>query len=112
MYNTTMPQPDPQIFMNQYTSWEIANKDNKWQGRNVSRWQNKEYDAIYKQAEQELDIVKRAALYVKLNDMVVSDNYIQPLMARSRTTALKTGLNAHLSGWDSDLWQIANWYRD
>jgi peptide/nickel transport system substrate-binding protein len=112
MYNTTMPQPDPQIFMNQYLSWEIANKENKWQGRNVSRWQNKEYDAIFKQAEQELDAVKRAAMYIKLNDMVVSDNYIQPLLSRARVTALKSGLTAHLSGWDSDLWQLANWYRE
>jgi len=112
MYNTTMPQPDPQIFMNQYLSWEIANKENKWQGRNISRWQNKEYDAIYKQAEQELDAVKRAAMYIKLNDMVVTDNYIQPLLARSRVTGLKNGLTAHLSGWDSDLWQLANWYRE
>jgi peptide/nickel transport system substrate-binding protein len=112
MYNTTMPQPDPQIFMNQYVSWEIANKDNKWQGRNVSRWQNKEYDAIYKQAEQELDAVKRAATYIKLNDMVVGDNYIQPLLARSRVAALKNGLTAHLSGWDMDLWQLASWYRE
>jgi peptide/nickel transport system substrate-binding protein len=112
MYNTTMPQPDPQIFMNQYVSWEVANKDNKWQGRNVSRWQNKEYDAIYKQAEQELDAVKRAATYIKLNDMVVGDNYIQPLLARSRVAALKNGLTAHLSGWDMDMWQLANWYRE
>ena len=37
---------------------------------------------------------------------------IQPLLARSRVTALKTGLTAHLSGWDSDLWQLANWYRE
>jgi peptide/nickel transport system substrate-binding protein len=112
MYNTTMPQPDPQIFMNQYLSWEIANKENKWQGRNVSRWHNKEYDAIFKQAEQELDAVKRAAMYIQLNDMVVSDNYIQPLLARARVTALKSGLTAHLSGWDSDLWQLPNWYRE
>ena len=112
MYNTTMPQPDPQIFMNQYLSWEIANKENKWQGRNIARWHNKEYDATYKQAEQELDAVKRAAMYIKLNDMVVTDNYIQPLLARSRVTALKAGLTAHLSGWDSDLWQLASWYRE
>ncbi len=24
MYNTTMPQPDPQIFMNQYVSWQVG----------------------------------------------------------------------------------------
>src|SRR6058998_3657900 len=72
MYNTTMPQADPQFFMNQYVSWQMANKENKWQGRNVSRWQSKEYDEIYKQVEQELDAVKRAALFIKLNDLVVT----------------------------------------
>ena len=56
MYKTTMPQPDPQLFMNQYASWEIATKDNKWQGRNICRWQSKEYDDTYHQAEQELDV--------------------------------------------------------
>jgi peptide/nickel transport system substrate-binding protein len=112
MYNTTMPQPDPQIFMNQYVSWQVANKENKWQGRNITRWQSKEYDELYKQAEQELDAVKRAAMYIKLNDMVVGDNYIQPIASRARTTALKAGLTAHLSGWDNDLWQLASWYRE
>jgi peptide/nickel transport system substrate-binding protein len=112
MYNTTMPQADPQLFMNQYTSWQVANKDNKWQGRNVSRWTSKEYDEAYKQAEQELDAVKRAALFIKLNDLVVKDNYIQPIAARSRVTALGAKLTAHLSGWDNDLWQLANWYRE
>jgi peptide/nickel transport system substrate-binding protein len=112
MYNTTMPQPDPQLFMNQYVSWQIANKENKWQGRNISRWQNKEYDELYKQAEQELDAVKRAAMYIKLNDMVVGDNYIQPVAARSRVSAVKGGVTAHFSGWDNDLWQLANWYRE
>jgi peptide/nickel transport system substrate-binding protein len=112
MYNTTMQQPDPQFFMNQYLSWQAATKENKWQGRNVSRWQSKEYDEIYKQAEQELDAVKRAAMYIKLNDLVVGDNYILPVVRRPRTTALKTGLTAHLSGWDNDLYQLASWYRD
>ena len=112
LYNTTMLQPDPQIFMNQYLSWETASKENKWQGRNVSRWQSKEYDEIYKQAEQELDAVKRAAMYIKLNDLVVGDNYIQPILSRARVTALRGGVTAHLSGWDSDLWQLASWYRE
>jgi len=112
MYNTTMLQPDPQFFMNQYLSWQVATKENKWQGRNVSRWHSKEYDEIYGQAEHELDAVKRAAMYIKLNDMVVGDNYIQPLLSRPRVTALSGNLTAHLSGWDNDLWQLASWYRE
>jgi len=112
MFTTTMLQPDPQIFMNQYLSAEVATKANKWQGRNISRWTSKEYDALYGQAERELDAVKRAAIYIKLNDMVVGDNYIQPVVYRPRVTALNSKLTAHLSGWDNDLWQLANWYRD
>jgi peptide/nickel transport system substrate-binding protein len=112
MYTTTMLQPDPQLFMNQFLSSLAATKENKWQGRNISRWQNKEYDEIYKQAEQELDPVKRAAMYIKLNDLVVTDNYILPVVYRPRVTALSGNLTAHLSGWDNDLWQLASWYRE
>ena len=75
MYNTTMPQPDPELFMNQFVSWEVANKENKWQGRNISRWQTRSPTRLYKQAEQELDPVKRAAMFIKINDLVVGDNY-------------------------------------
>ncbi|HEX3413587.1 MAG TPA: peptide ABC transporter substrate-binding protein, partial [Stellaceae bacterium] len=44
MYNTTMPWPDPQPFMDQFLSWEVADKNNKWQGRNVTRWTSDDYD--------------------------------------------------------------------
>lgn len=112
MYQTTMPQADPQFFMNQFTSWEVATKENKWQGRNVSRWQNKEYDDIYRQAQSELDPVKRAAMFVKLNDLVVQDNYILPEINRKNCIGVKNGMVMNTSGWDNDLWQIASWYRE
>src|SRR5262249_18706488 len=105
-------QPDPQFFMNQFTSWEIASKENKWQGRNIARWQSKEYDDLFRQAQRELDAVKRAAMFIKLNDIVVGDHYILPEVNRPRVTALKKDLVAHESGWDNDLWQIANWHRE
>jgi peptide/nickel transport system substrate-binding protein len=112
MYTTTMLQPDPQIFMNQCVSWEAATKENKWQGRNVARWQNKEYDELYHQAERELDPVKRATMYITLNEMAVGDNYIQPVVYRPRVTALNSNLTVDLSGWDNDMYQLASWYRE
>ena len=112
MYQTTMPQADPQFFMNQFTSWEVATKENKWQGRNIARWQNTEYDDVFRQAQTELDPVKRAALFIKLNDLVCGDHYVLPENNRLRVTALKNGMVVHESGWDNDLWQIANWYRE
>ena len=112
MYQTVMQQPDPQLFMNQFVSSEVATRENKWQGRNVHRWQNKEYDDLFLQAQGELDVVKRAAMFIKLNEIVVGDHYILPEVNRPRVTALKSDMVAHPSGWDSDLWQIANWYRE
>ncbi len=49
-------------------SWEVATKENKWQGRNITRWRNKEYDDVHKAAQVELDPVKRAAMFIKCND--------------------------------------------
>ena len=73
MYNTTMGAPDPQYFMNQFTSWEAASKENKWQGRNITRWRNEEYDRIFRSAEGEMDPVKRAALFIKMNDLAIQN---------------------------------------
>ena len=81
-------------------------------GCNVSRWQSKEYDELYKQAEQELDAVKRAAMFIKLNDLVVKDNYIQPILSRTRVAALANKLTVHISGCSYDLRQLASWYKE
>ena len=60
-YSNGMNAPDPEVFLRQFCSWEAATKANKWQGRNITRWQNQEYDDIHKAAQVELDPVKRAA---------------------------------------------------
>ena len=68
--------------MNQFLTGEAATKENKWQGRNITRWRNKEYDEIHKAAQVELDPVKRAAMFIKLNDMAVNDQVVIPVVAR------------------------------
>lgn len=112
MYTTTMPQPDPQVFMEQFCSWELAQKANKWASRNLSRWQSADYDEAHKAAQGELDPVKRAALFIRMNDLVCSDGYIVPVVYRPRVSAAATKLTAHLSGWDNDLWALPHWYKD
>jgi peptide/nickel transport system substrate-binding protein len=112
MYTTTMTQPDPELFMNQYVSWEMSSKENKWQGRNIVRWANADYDAAYKSAQSELDPVKRAALFIKMNDLVCNNHVVIPLVYRPRVSALSNKLYAPLSGWDNDLWNLKDWYRE
>jgi peptide/nickel transport system substrate-binding protein len=112
MYTTTMTQPDPQRFMDQFTSWEVSSKDNKWQGRNVTRWKSEEYDRTWKAAEAEMDPVKRAALFVKMNDLVIQNVVVIPVVWRPRVAVVSGRLkNAEQSGWDSDFWNLASWYR-
>ncbi len=112
MYTTTMSQPDPWIFLNQFTSWEVATKENKWQGRNITRWVNKEADEAYKAAEGELDPVKRAALLIKVNDLACNDHAVIPVVYRPRVSAINTRLKNKVSGWDSDFGNLPEWYKD
>jgi len=112
MYTTTMTQPDPELFMNQFCSWEVSSKENKWQGRNITRWKNDEYDKAYRAAEGELDPVKRAALFIRMNDLVVDNRVVIPIVNRPKVQAVSNKLHAPGSGWDNDLWNLKDWYRD
>ncbi len=112
MYTTTMTAPDAERFMDQYKTDEISQKANKWQGRNICRWSNPEYDKLSAAASGELDPVKRAALYIRMNDMVVNDNYVIPLMSRPRVRGGNLKLVTTLSGWDLDFSALQNWYRE
>jgi peptide/nickel transport system substrate-binding protein len=112
MYTTTMSQPDPQLFMNQFTSWEVATKDNKWQGRNITRWRNEEYDKLFRASENELDPVKRAAMFIKMNDMAVQNGVVLGIVMRPGVAALAAKFNASISGWDNNTWDLSDWFKE
>jgi len=112
MYTVTETMPDPQDFMLQFTPWEIASKENKWQGRNITRWQSEEYGKLHKAAEAEVDPVKRAALFIQMNDMVIKNVVVIPVAWRPRVSAVSNKLKLTQSGWDSDFWQLPFWYRE
>jgi peptide/nickel transport system substrate-binding protein len=112
MYNNGPLQPDPEVFMRQFCSWEASSKANKWQGRNITRWQNQEYDDTHKAGQVELDPVKRAAMFIKLNELVVNNHVVIPVVARLGVAAVKDKLVVELSGWDNNTWYLANWYRE
>jgi peptide/nickel transport system substrate-binding protein len=112
MYNTTMTQPDPEIFMNQFCSWEAATRENKWQGRNITRFRSDEYDKAYRAAGAELDPVKRAALFIRMNDIVIESRCVIPVVNRPRVSALGSKLKAPMSGWSNNTWYLQDWYRE
>jgi peptide/nickel transport system substrate-binding protein len=111
MYNQTMPQADPQLFMNQFVSWEVSSKENSWQGRNITRWHSEEYDAAFRASEAELDPVARAALFIRMNDLVVGSHHVIPMQNQRAVNGHVNNLRPVLSGWDNTLWLLSDWHR-
>jgi len=112
MYNIGQGTPDPYFLMNSFVSWEHSSKANKWQGRNRTRWRSDEYDRLYREAETELDPVKRAALYIRMNDLVVSSRVVIPVANRNGAFARSNRLRSTISGWDNTTWLLKDWYRE
>jgi peptide/nickel transport system substrate-binding protein len=103
---------DPGVAMRQFLSSEVASKDNKWRGHNFARWQSPEYDKLFAQSEVEMDPIKRAAMLIALNDMVIRNVVVIPVVTRPSVTAMANNLHAPLSGWDTNTFALADWYRD
>jgi peptide/nickel transport system substrate-binding protein len=113
MYSFGPGSPDPQAHLNRFVSWQIAQKANNWSGRNIVRWSNAEYDRLWRQAETELDPIKRAALIIRMNDILIEDVALIPVIWRNGVRAVRHKLHGmELSDWDSDFWDLANWYRE
>ena len=104
--------PDPEGLMRQFLSSEIAAKENKWQRSNATRWHDEAYDQAFHAAESELDPVKRAALFISMNDMVVEEGVVIPVVSRPQVSAISMKLRATLSGWDNTFWNLKDWYRE
>ena len=76
------------------------------------RWDNGAYDKLFHAAEGELDPVKRAALFIAMNDLAVEDGVVIPVVCRPRVVAISKKLRATLSGWDNTFWSLKDWYRE
>jgi peptide/nickel transport system substrate-binding protein len=110
MHAIFMGAPDPEGLMRQFTSPEIAAKANQWQRRNVTRHRNDEFDRLFRAAEVELDPTKRAALYIRMNDLLVQNAIVIPVSWRGSVSAVSNRLkDVTHSGWESDLWRLAYW---
>jgi peptide/nickel transport system substrate-binding protein len=106
-------QPDPQAFMRAFCSWEVAQKANKWAGVNVTRWRNDEYDRLWRAAEGEMDPVKRAAMFIKMNDLVVRNVVVIPVIIRHAVFATANSIRGFdFSPFSGPLWRLVYWTRE
>jgi peptide/nickel transport system substrate-binding protein len=112
MFQIIMTRPDPQRFMEAFTSWQVATRANRWSGANTTRWRSEEYDRLWRGAERELDPVKRAALFIRMNDLVVQQGAVVPIVWRDTADAVSTRLRGvETTPWSSVLGRLAYWHR-
>ncbi len=103
---------DPQQYLSGQLCDHIPTRDNNWVGGNDSRSCDPEYDRLFAQFSQTRIGPERAALIKQLNDMQVRNYYQIPLVNRGFVSAhLNTLQGVRINGWDSEMWNIAEWRR-
>jgi peptide/nickel transport system substrate-binding protein len=103
--------PDIATFFNDWTCKQANSKAANWNNNGYERYCNPDYDKIIDSLRKEPDRAKANALAIQANDILVSDVVIIPLINRTSASSgvSKTMKNVELSGWDSEMWDIANW---
>jgi len=112
MFTNGAPGTDPQGYLGNWRTSEISGPDNNWLGNNVPRFFNEEYDALYLELSQTAVIEERAALSIQLNDLLVQNGIMIPLVHRGSVSAHSNSLQGVLiNAWDNEMWNIADWTR-
>ncbi|MBA2666748.1 MAG: peptide ABC transporter substrate-binding protein [Trueperaceae bacterium] len=112
MFTSSAAGTDVEAYANRWTCGEISGRQNQWLGNNQHRWCESEYDALSDQLAQTVDIDERAELIKAMNDMLVQDVAVMPLVHRADVSARANSLmGTQKQSWDSELWNIADWYR-
>jgi peptide/nickel transport system substrate-binding protein len=117
MYTNNATTPIPVAYM---IGWyagpdgeNMAQKSNNWNGQNYQRYANADYDALFEAVRLETDIAKAAELFIQMNDILINDIAVIPLINRAADKyAIANELveeNVAVSDFEVNYWNIANW---
>jgi peptide/nickel transport system substrate-binding protein len=112
MYANNFDGTDPESYMANWLCKEIPSPENQWQGNNIPRWCSEDYDALVAEMAGTGDINERARLAKAMNDMLMQEYVMIPLVDRGRVSSHANTLGGVvLNTWDSELWNAADWFR-
>jgi len=113
MYANNFDGTDPQSYLQMYRCGNEPKPSSQWQGENINRFCNEEYDALLDELAKTGELEKRGEIAKKLNDIITKETMtIVPLVDRGRVSAHSNSLGGViLNTWDSELWNAADWYR-
>ncbi len=112
MYANTFNGTDPQSYLGNWRCNNEPRPETQWQGENMPRFCSAEYDALHDELQQTADVNERARIGKALNDILMQNYAMIPLVHRGRLSAHAKSLGGvKLNVWDSELWNAADWYR-
>jgi len=113
MYANNFDGTDPQAYLAAYRCGNEPKPSSQWQGENINRFCDPNYDALLDELGRTGDLNERGRIGRQLNDMLTKDSYvIVPLVDRGRVSAHANSLGGVvLNTWDSELWNVSDWYR-
>ena len=114
MYADNFDGGNPAPYLAKWTCSKAPSPKNQWQGENTSRYCDEAYDELLLKLNNTPEPDARAEIGRQLNDMLTKDsNAIIPLVYRGTASAVSTTLGGvQINGWDSELWNVADWYRE
>jgi len=113
MYANNFDGTDPEAYLAAYTAEKVPSPETQWQGENVNRYVDPAYEALLAELGKTADLEERGRIARELNEMLTKESYvIIPLVDRGRVSAHSNTLGGVvLNTWDSELWNVADWYR-
>ncbi|WP_417210897.1 peptide ABC transporter substrate-binding protein [Antarctobacter sp.] len=112
MYANTFNGTDPQAYLGNGLCDKAPRPATQWQGENISRFCDEEFDALHKQLSETADMAERSRIGKELSRMAFERGSMIPLVHRGRLSAHSNSLGGvKLNVWDSELWNVADWYR-
>lgn len=111
-FATGNKSPDPGSYMVKWTCAEAAQKSNNWSGLNESRYCSDKYEALFDASEREINPEKRIGLFVAMNDLLIADSAVIPIVEWANVPGLRNDIiGFDPTPWDSETWNIADWRR-
>ena len=113
MFANNFDGTDPEAYLAAQLCGKAPRPETQWQGENISRFCDPEFDALVAELGRTGELEKRGEIARKLNDMLTKEsNVIIPLVDRGRVSAHSNTLGGVvLNTWDSELWNVADWHR-
>ncbi len=112
IFSSANQSPDPGEYLGRWTCTQRTQKANNWGNWNNERWCDPAYDRLNTLIQREIDPTVRQGYIIEMNDMLIEDVVMIPLVHRANVSAVQTDIvGVDLTPWDAEFWNIKDWRR-